>query len=319
MAATWSISRDQTLQTCERRYYFQYLAPARVNSRDEIQREIALLKKLKSIPMWQGELFHSLVAEYLQNARRRTPYRPLALLEKVKARIKREWEASANTLIRPNTRSVDNSDSVTLFEHEYGELPAGIDYIEVTHRVEELFWRFVAWADDKELVQSVQQAKNVWIEPQMFGPQAPGFEIDSVKVLIKVDLALLSFNGQFEIFDWKTGTPPSYPVGAMSQAEFQVAVYQLWPHLAFHHPIDAIQAHLVYVGADPVSQQTFGIDQNALAYTLSLVRRSIAHILSYDSGYQNAELSIDDFDFAAISGACEKCSFKRLCQRTLEI
>ena len=319
MGTTWSVSRDQTLQTCERRYYFQYLAPARANSRDETLREIALLKKLKNIPMWQGELFHSLVAEYLQNARRRTPYRPLALLEKVKARIKREWEASANTLIRPNTRSVDNGDSVTLFEHEYGELPAGIDYIEVTHRVEELFWRFVAWADDKELVQSVQQAKNVWIEPQMFGPQAPGFEIDSVKVLMKVDLAMLSCDGQFEIFDWKTGIPPLHPTGAMSNAEFQVTVYQLWPHLAFHRPIDAIQAHLVYVGADPISQQTFGIDQNALAYTLSLVRRSIAHILSYDSGYQNAELRIDEFDFAAISSTCEKCSFKRLCQRTLEI
>lgn len=31
---TWSISRDETFHTCERRYYFQYLAQANSNSRD---------------------------------------------------------------------------------------------------------------------------------------------------------------------------------------------------------------------------------------------------------------------------------------------
>ncbi len=318
MGTTWSVSRDQTLQTCERRYYFQYLAPAKINSQDETLREIALLKRLKSIPMWQGELFHSLAAEYLQNARQQLLSRPLFLLDKMKARIKREWEASASTAVRSNARFVETSGAVMLFEHEYDELPAGISSIEVTHRVEELFWRFVAWAEDKGLVQAVQQAKNIWIEPQMFGPQAPGFEVDGVKVLIKVDLALLTFDGQFEIFDWKTGGLPLHSVGAMSQGEFQVSVYQVWPHLAFRHPLDAIRAYLVYIGADPVSQQTFRMDQDAFAYTLSVVRRSIAHALSYDNGYQKAELSLDDFDFAAISSACEKCSFKRLCQRTLE-
>ena len=319
MGTTWSVSRDQTLQTCERRYYFQYLAPARVNSQDEMLREIALLKKLKSIPMWQGELFHSLAAEYLQNALRRVSLRPHVLLDKMKARIKHEWEAAASTMAHQNVRSVDASGTVTLFEHEYNEIPEGIDYIDVTHHVENLFWKFVAWVEDQGLVRSIQHAKNVWIEPQMFGPRAPGFEVDGIKVLIKVDLALLTCDKQFEIFDWKTGALPSHPAGATSQAEFQVAVYQIWPHLAFHHPLDAIQAHLVYVSADTVSQQTFDLDQNVLAYTLGIVRRSVADTLFYDNGYQNAELSLDDFDFAAIPSACQKCSFKRLCQRTLEI
>src|SRR5260370_16086022 len=123
MGTTWSVSRDQTLQTCERRYYFQYLAPAKLYSQDETLREIALLKKLKSIPMWQGELFHSLAAEYLQNARRRVLSRPLILLDKMRARIKREWEASASIVVGPNARSGDTSGAVTLIEHEYNELP----------------------------------------------------------------------------------------------------------------------------------------------------------------------------------------------------
>src|SRR5712692_7772435 len=139
MGTTWSISRDQALQTCERRYYFQCLAPAKINSRNERLREIAMLKKLKNIPMWQGELFHSLVADYLQGVRQRTPDHALALLHKMKARIEREWESSASISVRSNARSVSNSGNFTLFEHEYNETPMGIDHIEVTHRVENLF------------------------------------------------------------------------------------------------------------------------------------------------------------------------------------
>ena len=127
MGITWSISRDQVLQTCERRYYFQYLAPAKSNSRDETLREIALLKKLKSIPMWQGELFHSLVAGYLEGVRQKTPDHPLALLHKIKARIKCEWEESASTLVRSSARSVNAGGNVTLFKHEYNEIPMDVD------------------------------------------------------------------------------------------------------------------------------------------------------------------------------------------------
>jgi hypothetical protein len=67
MQLSWSVSRDQTLHNCERCYYFQYLAEAKINSRDQTLREIALLKKLKNIPMWQGDAFHAAIADYLRD------------------------------------------------------------------------------------------------------------------------------------------------------------------------------------------------------------------------------------------------------------
>ena len=50
---TWSVSRDQQLQSCERKYFFQYVAEARINSPDPWLRGIALLKKLKA---WDDEM-----------------------------------------------------------------------------------------------------------------------------------------------------------------------------------------------------------------------------------------------------------------------
>ena len=66
---TWSISRDQVLQTCERKYYFQYLSGARINSADPLLRGIAMLKKLKNIAMWRGECVHWTIAQYLSGVR----------------------------------------------------------------------------------------------------------------------------------------------------------------------------------------------------------------------------------------------------------
>src|SRR6266436_547492 len=148
MGTTWSISRDQTLHTCERRYYFQYLAPAKINSCDETLREIAFLKKLKNIPMWQGELFHALVAEYLESARRKRLYDPCILLDKMRERVKREWKFSVSISAWPNPRSIDNKGNIVLFEHEYNEPSVVTDYTEVIDHLEKLFYKFISWAEE---------------------------------------------------------------------------------------------------------------------------------------------------------------------------
>jgi len=318
MPTTWSVSRDQTLHICERRYYFQYLASARINSRDETLREIAFLKKLKSFSMWRGNAFHSLAADYLRKVRRGTTPRITNLIGKFQNKMKREWDFSVSRSFRSNPRAIDQDGGLALFEHEYDEDLGEEDFIEAVQDVEVSARQFAVWVVDGDLVNSVRRATRVWIEPRPYGPKAPGFEIDGVQVLVKVDLALLGPDGRFEIFDWKTGLPSSRPSRQIDQAEFQVSVYQLWPHLAFGHPLDSIGAHLVYVATDPVGQQTFGIDQNLREYMLSLVRRSIARVLHFADLRGGKELSLKDLDFAAFEAACHRCPFKRLCQRTLE-
>src|SRR5437899_3030981 len=95
MNLTWSISRDQALHTCERRYYFQYLAPPKANSRDHELRRIAYLKRLKTLPMWQGEVFHRAVAAYLNAVRTEGASYPGSLLQTIEDRMRRDWANSA--------------------------------------------------------------------------------------------------------------------------------------------------------------------------------------------------------------------------------
>jgi len=48
---TWSVSKDQALHLCEKKYYFQYLVPAKINSKNTLFREIAFFKKFKNLSM----------------------------------------------------------------------------------------------------------------------------------------------------------------------------------------------------------------------------------------------------------------------------
>lgn len=316
MATTWSVSRDQTLHICERRYYFQYLAAARINSRDETLREIAFLKKLKNLAMWKGDIFHALVADYFQAVRRSKVLSIEDLITEHQNKMRREWRFSASKAFRLNPRAISDDGGLALFEHEYDENLSEEDFAEAARDVGQWAHQFAGWAADRDIALAVQRAEQVWIEPPTYGPRAPGFMFDGVQVLTKVDLALQSLDGNFVIFDWKTGMPSPRPSQQFDHAEFQVSVYQLWPHLGQGRPLDSIKAHLVYMAGEPV-QKTFSIDQNLREHTLSLIRRSIARVLHFENLRKQEGLSLEDLNYAAFPWICKRCPFKRVCQRAL--
>ena len=316
MPLTWSVSRDQILHDCERRYYFQYMANAKINSRDSILREIAFLKKLKNIPMWKGDAFHSIVAGYLRRVRQGLFPTVTELFSELEDKMMSEWNFSSSRLFRTNPRAIDQDGGLALFEHEYEDnLDFGVR--QIIDDVAAWLYRFMAWSNDTDLIGSLTRADRIWLEEPVYGPNATGFSFGGAQVLVKVDLALQSPDGNFEIFDWKTGNPLSPNWRQLDSAEFQVNVYQLWPHYTFGHSLDAIQGHLLYVVVDPVLQQTFRIDESVREQTLSFIRRSVDRVKQFAGLLGQEKFCLDDCDFALSPAKCRWCKFKRLCQRMM--
>ena len=314
MTLSWSISRDSALETCERRYYYQYVVTARSNSRDPRLREIAHLKHVQSIAMWQGDAFHHAAADLVRALASRRPVDLPSLVARTRATMADHWGFSAARAYRSDAKAVGEGRGVALFEHEY-EHPLPSDARDVTlERVAAWIERFAAWAEERELAGLLRRATRVWIEPQTFGPQAPGFHVKGVQVLTKVDLAIRTADGQFRIFDWKTGLVPATSSNRTTDAEYQVTVYQLWPHLTLTVPLEAITATLVYFATSPAIEQTFAIDENTRARALRRVGSAIARARYLDGGGDAPPLGEEDFDLAAHVGLCRWCCFKRVCQ-----
>ncbi|NEP80833.1 MAG: PD-(D/E)XK nuclease family protein [Okeania sp. SIO3B3] len=318
MIKDWSVSRHQVFNTCERQYYFQYVSKARINSRDSFLKEIGFLKKLTNIPMWKGEIFHSIVAESLQRLKDGDFVLPQNWRSELEDKINQEWNFSESKAFREDRKNLGENGKIVLFEHEYNEEIKEQNPREIFSSVEAWINQFLNWVEENNLKQLLQNAQQVWIEPKTYGDNIPGFKIDEIKVIAKVDLALITKDGRFKIFDWKTGNSSLKKSRQFSQAEFQIGVYQLWPHLTLKYPLEVIEAHLVGFGSHSVQHEIHQINWEEKEKILSLIRQSIAQLKRFHNPEPGVKFSLEDFDFASYESACKLCKFKRLCQKELE-
>ena len=93
-SSTWSISRDQVLQSCERRFFFQYLAGGRLNGDTPELRQIALLKKLQPYSIWLGDVFHRGIAEFLHSHGGDAPLTADRLISLARQQVVLDWRFS---------------------------------------------------------------------------------------------------------------------------------------------------------------------------------------------------------------------------------
>lgn len=269
--------------------------------------------------MWQGDIFHSIVANSLKRIRRGESLLSKTWLRNLKNKVEKEWAFSESRSFLETPRLIDKPGGLALFEHEYDLELEGKNSQLILQLIEAFVNRFTDWVEQTDIKKIVQSAKQIWIEPAIYGSDAPGFVIDNVQVIAKVDLALVTPDKKFKIFDWKTGSSSSKLSWRNSQAEFQISVYQLWPHLTFKYPLETIEAHVVYFGSEPVKHETFKMDLEQREYTLASIRRSIAYVQRFSNNDDELKFSLEDFDFANSVGVCQQCSFKKLCQRVLEV
>ena len=315
---TWSASRDQQLHTCERRYFLQYLAKGRINSDDPFQRRVGLFKKLKTVAMWQGECFHSVIANYLGSLRDGQKLSEKILLQQLRDRVQRDWTFSVSFKYRAQPWQIDKQ-GVALLEHEYGEMPADVGIESVYLKTAGMVQRFMAWATgEADLPAKISSADRVWIEPPGFGPDAPGFIEDEIQVLTKVDFALEWVGERFMIYDWKTGVAPGSGNGFLSQNELQIAIYQLWPNRSMEIPLERVASSLVYFGGEKAEERRFVMDDENVGKVLLAIQDSIRLTQRLERYVMEGEMTLSDFGYASSFEICRTCVFKRLCRESLQ-
>lgn len=313
---TWSCHRDQQLQSCERKYYFQYLADARLNSPDPWQRGIALLKKLKNVPMWQGECVHAAIADYVNQTRKRNSPTFDSITRSLREQMQRDWQFSEKRRFREEPVAIGKF-GVALFEHEYDEIPPETQMETLIEKAVRMLACFFTWAESESgLVERIKTADRIWIEPPAWGVDAPGFMVGDVQVITKVDLALHRREGEFTIYDWKTGKPPGR-VTEPSQNEVQVSVYMLWANLGLKLPLEGVSSRLVYLGGDQPAELRFDLDEERAVATYRLIEDSVNLAQRWDSHFQNHRLELSDLDYAGSVEECRRCNFKRVCRANL--
>ena len=115
----WSHSRANTMATCQRQFYLSYCAPARWDHPDPRMRSLFLLKQVKPVAMWKGDVVHQAVAEFFRNLQSGKVLPCHDLTEFASRLAKAQWTFSATGRYRTQGRKRAGSAFAALLEHEY--------------------------------------------------------------------------------------------------------------------------------------------------------------------------------------------------------
>lgn len=263
--------------------------------------------------MWRGELVHGVIADVLDKAKRSQKTSVEAATHLLAKRAADQWAESKRRALNVDPKTSVKPEGPILMEHYYRALDNGLNLNEIVEPAQQQLRSLYSWIDEQGLFGQVAKARRLWIEPSLFFPDSPGFMVDDVKFVTKVDMALLT-SESFKIFDWKTSNEPKGEFH-LSHEHRQASFYALWPHLGMGHPIEGIEIAVVYVGGAEANAYNFKV----LPQYIEDLIADAELLVTACKEYLNVEnrFELEDFDWATSARACYWCPFQQICQREL--
>lgn len=267
-------------------------------------RTLFLLKQVKPIAMWKGEVVHQVVAEFFHNLQNGRVLSHHDMTEFASRLAKAQWNFSAAGRYRSQGRKRAGSSFAALLEHEY-KIQDAESFDEAFDHIRSCLENFCEIDAKEGISLAFRQGGSHLIEPPAWGEGATTFEIPGIGVTVKVDLAFAKKDNQYHIFDWKTGK-------TTEDAVPQLELYILWAHLSLGRSLQSIIAHEVSLSIPACSSHQ--LTEPGKFYRLESVRRSAGLINALASSAEGREPDIRDFNYARYLGTCKRCPLQRVCQ-----
>jgi PD-(D/E)XK nuclease superfamily protein len=297
----FSFSRERCLRRCQRQFYFRDIA-AWHNARDPLRREAYVLKQLKTLELWQGQLVHRAIEKWvipaLQN-KGAADWDGAVADAIVMAERQLAFSAARRYRDRALTKSVVADDFCALLVHEFGQGISEAEFQTVKSVVE-------------RALRNLADLEGFWREARNRGqyfaelPLRTSYEGSSVEG--HVDLMFFRGPGRPTIVDWKVSEAGG------TDARVQTSVYA-W--LLSRSPIwrvsDPVEVELLEVRLldrevikHRLSEADFADLEDRLYCGISDMKELIG-----EGGY--TEIDLAEFAYANSPGTCALCPFRRLC------
>jgi PD-(D/E)XK nuclease superfamily len=300
----WSHSRSQMMNTCQRQFFFTYCAGARWDHPDPRMKELSLLKQVKPIAMWKGEIVHLAIGRYFSELMAGRKLTLTQLTQFAERLASKQWAFSHSKRYRREGRFRAGDAFAALFEHEYDIQDSETLEDALTH-IRTCLANFDALDLQWSISKAFREGNQHLVEPPAWGDGATTFVVPEIKATVKVDLAFATPDRRYLIFDWKTGKTEE-------DATSQLEAYALWAHLSLGWPLESIVAHEVSLFRAQVSLTQ--LTPSAASYRSEQIRRSadlVTALVGDDSGVSP---SLADFNYARHVSICRRCALQRVCQ-----
>lgn len=303
---TWSVSRDGMFQDCKRQYWWNYYGSWGGwgwDATDEA-RQAYMLKKLSNRWAWVGTVVHETIETALgrvssaareqKAAWQRDELEPL--LESVTGRMRRDFGGSRSKRYHSRPAKI-----LGLAEHEYGEDVPSEEWAKTNRNALTALRTFFT----SDLFGRIRES-----DPSRWLPieQLEQFDFEGTGVWAVLDFATRRPDDGIEIYDWKTGA-----VNPAANRP-QLGCYTLYVEQRFGVGPENVENHLIYLGEE-LEEVTFVLDAEELEATRAKMRASIGEMRALIRDPAKNIADVSDFPMTDDLAKCERCRFRRLCER----
>ena len=294
---SWSKSRNETLQSCPRRYWFHYYGSwgGWDWQSDPRTREIYVLKQLHNRFAWIGVQVHKVLEELLHHLRKSKSlpnYQSIA--ENLQNRLRQDYRDSRDAKYRLRPKRF-----IGLVEHEY-QLPVNDEEWRAlatqAQTCVENFYRLPLLNQLKDLDYSK------WLELE----ELNYFQIDGCKIWVSLDACYRS-DDQIVLLDWKTGKSHE------ADHSLQMGIYAMYTSEKWGIQPDLILLKEVFLATGKTRE--YNSKSLDLEGVQNYVKESIQQMQTLLSRPEQNHAEESNFSFTDDTTQCAQCNFRKVCPK----
>jgi CRISPR/Cas system-associated exonuclease Cas4 (RecB family) len=292
----WSIARMQVLDTCPRKYYYQYFGGRALAAQNEQSKdEINFLKQFSNEHLIVGDIVHYVIRAYFKNKRKGIDW-DLSRLKGFAGRIIKD-AANYSTELRDEIYKDYQHIPKSLLEVYFKEQ----DPIILSHKIRQKADRLL---DNFYNTDCFDPLKVGALQPDAMVERKIGFNFPGIHVDGIADL-IYPQDDFWVITDWKTGAKE------VEETSLQLLVYALWLIKEKGISQDKILIYKAYLNEGILEPLDFSKIQ---------IQRAKARIIQDAERLKELEDfgnegNIEAFTPCLQEKVCAQCSFKKLCIR----
>ncbi len=280
----WSVSRFDKFQTCKRQYYYDYYAK---HDREFPKKKIESLKKMTSIPLEIGNIFHDTVK---------------ILLERL---LVSEKPVNNEKFLDHIRKMTEQYCEVKIFREVYYKEKEKIETDKIFENLKNIANNFIESRRYQWILKEAVSNKTGWIiEPPGYGET----RINGIKAYCKVDF-LFPVKEKLYIMDWKTGKPDE------RKHKKQLVGYATWAYFHFEKNPENIYPVIVYLQPS-FSEMEISVKEKEIQEFSETVKKDTEELHSFckDIGL-NIPKEKEEFKKTDNLSICKFCNYRELCQR----
>lgn len=296
----WSISAHNLFRKCQRAYFFSHIM-ANHSRKNALRREAYILRQLKSMHEWRGNLVHQTISNfYIPNLNNGSKIGFDELKEKGLELAKGQYDFSKEKRYR-TTEEAKTKIGLgygALLCHE-GSDYSGLTYNDVCQHMEESFLNLT---ENSNIHQILDKGSRYMAETNI------PFKIDNTSVSAIADLIIKTPDNKIILVDWKIAE------SLTSDYSLQLLVYSLgllkkWNNVS----INNIEAYEINLLKNKVTNHTITTDK--MSEIEDFILLSASEIESLTEGEKYDLSMLKDFSYARTEKSCKMCKFRTLCTR----